>query len=292
MSERAQLDFSLIVATLGRTHELDALLRSLATQTFQTSRFEVIVVDQNSDDRLTSIVAQHARALTIRHIRSSRLGSSHNRNLGIEHAHGRWITFPDDDCTYYTDTLQKTHDFLVSHPQIDMVFGAIVDRATGERIIRSWPLRETVITARNYFFLYSQITLFCKPSALRFDERLGPATPYGAYEDADFVYSAIQMGQRLHYTPSIELWHPKQGVGHMAVEKTVSYSRGLGAFVAKHADVSVYGLFVKSVVYHLAMLLPELLLLRFGRARTRWVTVIGRIQGYVRFRRQYGHSSG
>lgn len=43
--------FSLIVATIGRTAEFSVLLESLAGQ--ETRDFELIVVDQNPDDRLS-----------------------------------------------------------------------------------------------------------------------------------------------------------------------------------------------------------------------------------------------
>jgi glycosyltransferase involved in cell wall biosynthesis len=50
--------FSLIVGTLGRTNEFAVLLQSLAEQ--QMRDFELIVVDQNSDDRLTSMLKNWA----------------------------------------------------------------------------------------------------------------------------------------------------------------------------------------------------------------------------------------
>ena len=50
--------FSLIVATFGRTEEMRNLLLSLASQT--EPDFEVVVVDQNSDERLVPILAAFA----------------------------------------------------------------------------------------------------------------------------------------------------------------------------------------------------------------------------------------
>ncbi len=47
--------FSLIVATLGRTDELIAFLESLVAQSERN--FEVIVVDQNPDERLEPVIA-------------------------------------------------------------------------------------------------------------------------------------------------------------------------------------------------------------------------------------------
>jgi len=45
--------FSLICATLNREKELETLLESLAAQTYK--RFELIIVDQNKDDRLDAV---------------------------------------------------------------------------------------------------------------------------------------------------------------------------------------------------------------------------------------------
>ena len=45
---------SLIVATLGREAELSRCLGSLAAQTSRD--FEVVVVDQNADDRLAALL--------------------------------------------------------------------------------------------------------------------------------------------------------------------------------------------------------------------------------------------
>ena len=64
---------SLIVATRWRTEELKRLLDSLLVQTYQV--FEVIIVDQNEDDRLVSLVLQFAGRLTIRHVRSGFMAS-------------------------------------------------------------------------------------------------------------------------------------------------------------------------------------------------------------------------
>lgn len=74
---------SLIVATVGRTTELRPLFDSFAAQTFKD--FEVIVVDQNDDDRLVSYI-QRGRmlGLQIKHIRHHPANLSAARNVGIE----------------------------------------------------------------------------------------------------------------------------------------------------------------------------------------------------------------
>jgi glycosyltransferase involved in cell wall biosynthesis len=56
---------SLIVATVGRMSELHRLLTSLDAQVYKN--FELIVVDQNLDDRLENVIASFYDRLTIIH---------------------------------------------------------------------------------------------------------------------------------------------------------------------------------------------------------------------------------
>ena len=60
---------SMIVATLNRVDELERLLDSLDSQTYKD--FEVIVVDQNPDDRLRPVLERHP-GLSIQYLRSAR----------------------------------------------------------------------------------------------------------------------------------------------------------------------------------------------------------------------------
>ena len=72
---------SLIVATVGQTSEFHRLLASLDAQTYKN--FELIVVDQNLDDRLENVIASFCDRLTITHL-TSPLGVSRARNAGIK----------------------------------------------------------------------------------------------------------------------------------------------------------------------------------------------------------------
>lgn len=67
-SERTP-EFSLIVTTKDRTRELADLLQSLDRQRFRS--FELIVSDQNADDRLLPVLAPFRQQFPLRHIRSA-----------------------------------------------------------------------------------------------------------------------------------------------------------------------------------------------------------------------------
>ena len=78
---------SLIVATVDRVELVGELLASLVTQTLQD--FEVVVVDQNRDDRLVALLAHYDTRLAITHIRAPR-GLSRSRNAGSPSRAARW----------------------------------------------------------------------------------------------------------------------------------------------------------------------------------------------------------
>src|SRR5258708_7909985 len=96
--------FSLIVCTLGRKGSLRRLFRSLDAQSLPD--FEVIIVDQNPPGFLDEVVDLYRSQFRIVCV-LAKPGLSSARNVGLAHAAGRVIAFPDDDCWYKPDTLSE-----------------------------------------------------------------------------------------------------------------------------------------------------------------------------------------
>jgi glycosyltransferase involved in cell wall biosynthesis len=86
---------TVVIPTKDRAHLLGATLRGALWQ--QGVDFEVVVVDDGSNDGTSDVVAQadDLRVRLVRHERS--LGVARARNRGIEEARGEWIAFLDDD---------------------------------------------------------------------------------------------------------------------------------------------------------------------------------------------------
>ncbi len=92
---------SVVVATRNRAAFLPDLLEALAGQTMDTSRFEIVVVDDGSTDDTWSALEALADATTLQ-LRGLRLGRSIGqgpaRNVGVQAARGEIVAFTDDDC--------------------------------------------------------------------------------------------------------------------------------------------------------------------------------------------------
>lgn len=95
--------FTIIVPTYNRPDMLVEALDSVQQQTL--SDFECIVVE-DGPPRPAATVPDDPRFRLVRH--GENRGLSAARNTGLEHAHGRYVTFLDDDDRLTVDRLECT----------------------------------------------------------------------------------------------------------------------------------------------------------------------------------------
>lgn len=109
---------SLVVPTYNVAAYLPVFLESVFSQTSQTQRFEVIIVDDGSTDKSGQIARDWAKKHPnhIRYIHQKNQGLSEARNTGLRAARGTWVSFPDPDdfldLDYFRIILQQT---VVAH---------------------------------------------------------------------------------------------------------------------------------------------------------------------------------
>lgn len=214
--------FDLVVASVGRVSELEQLLASLDAQTHRA--FRVLLVDQNDDDRLGPTLEQ-TRSFPITRLRATR-GLSHARNEALPHLTSDVVAFPDDDCSYPDDLLERVARRLVERPDLDGVTGRAADPtgATSDR----WPSAASLLTPNTLWNSANSHTLFLRrptvEGAGRFDESLGlgSGTPWHSGEEIELLVRALRNGARVEYDPSLVVHHSLR-------RPTTSELRALGA---------------------------------------------------------------
>lgn len=94
------IEISVLLPTYGRPDDLPRALASLARQTLDPARFEVVVVPNGppaeAHEALRRARDRHP-ALRLREVVSHRPGVAHARAVGVQAARGRWMTMLDDD---------------------------------------------------------------------------------------------------------------------------------------------------------------------------------------------------
>ena len=117
------LDLSIVISTMGRPQLLDLCLRSLALTEIDTSRWEVIVVDDGSafpdkdeNRAVVNWVRAEKRIPISYHYRSMNVGSPNNvalpRNCGLKLARGSRVAFVDGDCIFVSDVVKRAMDWI------------------------------------------------------------------------------------------------------------------------------------------------------------------------------------
>lgn len=274
---------SLVVATLGRTDELSRLFRSLAEQSVRD--FEVIVVDQNEDDRLLDVIVPFSRTLEIVHVKTARKGVCRARNLGAAQARGEWLMFPDDDCWYPGDLLERY--FRLTDRMPANFYCGRATNAAGATIMGQFDTEATTIDRGNVWTTMIEWMLLVRRSAFAaaggFDEKIGPGsgTPWGAYEIQDLALTLIERGERGYYDPSLFGHHPEDGCDQTVPEniaKIRRYSAGLGYVMRKHRFGAAG--FLPRLLRPIAGMAIYALTLRPDMARRSQQILIGRWDGW------------
>jgi len=224
--------FSLVVATLGRTDELAMFLASVRRQL--RTDIEVIVVDQNQDQRLTPLVEEMQRSIPVQHLRVSTPNVSAARNLGLDAANGEIVAFPDDDCWYPDGLLDDVDRWFVANSEYGVLAVGAIDRdgtSSGNRWvqtrcdIRSWNALRTTFCSSLF------ITAVEQSRQTRFDPNLSRG------EETDFILRLLSLGARGRFDKTLAVGHPRRDMlsGTVTRERAISYGAGMGQLVRRHS---------------------------------------------------------
>lgn len=257
-------------------------MRALGSQTFRD--FRLIVVDQNHDDRLVPVIASFESAFPIVHIRTEP-GLSRARNIALECIEADVIAFPDDDCWYQPDLLERVACFLSGHPEWDGLGGRATD-AVGKPVAGQFDAVASEMTIWNIWRRVATYTLFLRRRLIEavgpFDEMLGPGstTPFGGAEDIDYIARGLRAGCSVYYDPSLRVHHPqrREQSTNPEARQGYEYGAGFGRTLKKNGLPwwFVGYCFVRSFGASALSLLTG----RLHRSRFYWAVGKGRVHGW------------
>ncbi|OGW75561.1 MAG: glycosyl transferase family 2 [Omnitrophica bacterium RBG_13_46_9] len=113
---------SVVIPVFNNASRLRKCLEALEAQTYSKDRYEVIVVDNASDEDVKKVVNQFVKAVFTREDYPSSYAA---RNKGISIAKGEVLAFTDSDCIPFPDWIEKGVENLLRSPKRGLVGGKI-----------------------------------------------------------------------------------------------------------------------------------------------------------------------
>jgi len=120
------------ICTRNRVRALDRTLTSLTALAIPDSlQWELLVVDNGSDDDTASSLREFAGRLPLRMLVESRIGLSHARNKAIAEARGSYIVWIDDDVIVDAAWLRAYAEAFRAWPDAAFFGGPIIPELEG-----------------------------------------------------------------------------------------------------------------------------------------------------------------
>lgn len=227
----SMLHYSLILTSCGRLPDLDRFVTSLIGQSYQGA-VELIFVNQGTcqiEGRFLYPENINPVTINVGHV----IPLSAARNIGLRHATGDIIAFPDDDCWYKATLLEDLATFFSAHAEFDcictQVFDPLQQKAYGGR---PFGVQKT-ITFANLFKLPISVGIFVRKNSLdivggRFDESLGAGTVAGSGEETEILARLLLADQAVEYVGHLQVYHPVPEYSEDDCSKYYSYGLGFG----------------------------------------------------------------
>lgn len=209
---------SVILAT--RADKIELLrncLKSLESQKFRD--FEIIIVAKKFPPEIQYML-QTGEVRFVEE-KGSTLGAA--RNIGVNNAKGKLISFIDDDAEASPDWLEKINSTFVQFPSISCLGGPHFTLQDKSEKSQSKPLD---FVEGLFFEGHSQITYFDKFAIGKIAgcnvtytksifEELGCLNErLRTCEDWDLNARLIEKGYTIRFDPQIWVWHRRQGLSH------------------------------------------------------------------------------
>jgi len=223
-------EISVVIATRGRSRELQECLEALEKQSFYD--FEIVVVDSAPADG-DETNREIAKKFNAKYVCVTRIGSSRARNQGAKEASGKIIALTDDDAQPEPEWLVRIHEemkdesvaavvgktaAIASDSQASKDFeraGGFVNGGSERSVItKETPGWFPLVAFHGLGMLANMAvrrSFFLRKSSegwSGFDERLGRGSVIHGYDENLALFSLVHEGNKIVYSPDIVVRHP------------------------------------------------------------------------------------
>jgi len=247
---------SVVICTRNREKQLRVAIKSVLAS--QHPNFELIVVDQSTNDVTQKTIQPFLHDHRFNYIHSYTTGQGISRNIGLKCARADIVAFTDDDCTVSPDWLNAVENIFWKYPQVTVVFCSVEpgphDNTKGSIPYRHYSKDKIYRSITQYFNTGGMgAGMSVRKSAILkrggFDETLGPGAYFRSADDIDVAWRALLKRDWVYELSSVSVTHHgfRNWVEYRELTKRDFYS--IGAVHAKLAKRTLVRA-LPTILYH------------------------------------------
>ncbi len=237
---------SVVIPTYNRRQSLQRCLSGLERQTFRD--FEVVVVDDGSNDDTQIFLAEQKQKIALRFFRQDNKGPAAARNLGIKESSSEYIAFTDDDCIPQSDWLEELVKVLSDNPKVAGVGGFTIRQ--NNDVISRYTDYAGILSPRSFgekiIFLLTCNSLYRRSVIINagcFDERLKYA------EDTELATRLLKMGNNFMVAPKAVVKHSHPNTLSKFYKQHFCYGNGIRTMLNEKTSLPFSGSLYPLVKY-------------------------------------------
>ncbi len=129
---------SIVIAARNEADYIGLCLNSLKQQTYPSDRFEILVVDDDSTDNTSEIVAStrldNHHLLSVDNSFPEMVAKKRPMSVGIHRARGEWILTTDADCTVPPTWIASMASYMAADTGVVIGFSQLTSRSFFDRL--------------------------------------------------------------------------------------------------------------------------------------------------------------
>ncbi|MBM3270102.1 MAG: glycosyltransferase [Candidatus Sericytochromatia bacterium] len=239
---------SVVVSTYNRRNYLETALEAFCEQTLPRENYEIIVVDDHSDEPVDDLIRQVEDRVAIRYIRQDRRrGPNAARNAGWRAAKGSIILFFDDDDR---PTPRMLAEHLRTHLEHTEPEAAVLGYTGWDPSLEITPVMYHVTRVGKQYFSYPDIPAgqplpwhyfwtgrsSIKRELLEASGGFDEGFPLPTLDDLELAHRLRDSGITMYYNPrAVSFGLRPLDLGDFC-RRSKSHGTGLSVFLRKHED--------------------------------------------------------
>jgi len=256
---------SVILPTRNRRRLLRESIESMWKQTLDPAKFEIVVIDNCSDDGTAEMMEElkEASPCVLRYFRMEKnQGCFVSINFGIDAARAEIVASTDSDVWAHPEWLERGIAPFLEDLEISFVAGHIGDKPG--QTVRFFSLRNGAPAGENPFYpsgnIFFRRQVFLDLGGYRDTLSFGDVnnSPIGC-ADSDFVWDMKERGFKYVYRPDVIVYHEVTQVKPLTWLQVLTRMMAVPVLVKRHPQLRKtlhWGLFYfrDNVLFYLALL--------------------------------------